>query len=103
MRRLVAALVAFNVALAGCGAATSSSSTTPTTRIDPTSAAAATPTPVVAPCAVPAGTSADVAWTVDGAQRAARVHRPAASDGTPAPVVIALHGYGGFAQELEGT
>jgi polyhydroxybutyrate depolymerase len=53
---------------------------------------------------VPPGQSTPVSWTIDGTPRSALVHLPsAASAGTPLPVVVGLHGYGGFGLEMEMT
>jgi polyhydroxybutyrate depolymerase len=55
-------------------------------------------------CGVPPGKSTPVTWSIDGAPRSALVHRPAtASDAKALPVVVALHGYGGFGIEMEQT
>jgi polyhydroxybutyrate depolymerase len=56
------------------------------------------------PCDVHPGSSTSVSWTVDGLSRSALVHIPMGGSGSqPMPVIVALHGYGGFGQEMELT
>src|SRR4051812_10330619 len=54
-------------------------------------------------CTAPSGKSTEVHWTMDGTERSALIHPSSRSSGTAAPVVLALHGYGGFGAELEQT
>ena len=107
-RALVVGFVALLIA-AGCAApaapatpspsfAASESTTTPPS---PSGSPAAAATALTEPCAAPAGESTDVRWTIDGQDRSALVHPPDGAATSPAPLVIALHGYGGFGMELE--
>jgi polyhydroxybutyrate depolymerase len=64
-------------------------------------ATVATSPAAVAPCDAPAGRSTDVPWTADGVSRSALVHPSAKAATGPDPIVIVLHGYGGFGLEIE--
>jgi polyhydroxybutyrate depolymerase len=54
----------------------------------------------IAPCAATPGRSTTIHWKIDHVERSALVH-PGASVAGPAPILLALHGYGGWGQELE--
>ena len=109
-RALATGLVALLIASGCAGPAAPASSLaassplTPeptTTAASPSSAAPSVATSLAAPCAAPPGKSTEVHWTIDGEARTALIH-PSESAGTsPAPLVVALHGYGGFGMELE--
>jgi polyhydroxybutyrate depolymerase len=97
MRAIVWVVLLGMIACACAGPSGPSRTTDATSRSEPSDASAS----VGRPCDAPAGVSSDVSWTIAGSQRSARVHRSTAADAGPAPVVVALHGYGGFGLELE--
>jgi len=107
-RAVVLALPALLLA-AGCAAASPSStpsspgapSPAPTAVASPSAKAAASAEQDVAACDAPPGKSSEVHWTLSYRDRTALVHRSERSAGSPAPIVVALHGYGGFGMELE--
>ena len=72
-----------------------------TTTASPGSAAPSVAPPPAAPCAAPPNESTEVRWAIDGSERSTLVHPPETAGTSPAPLVIALHGYGGFGMELE--
>jgi polyhydroxybutyrate depolymerase len=52
-------------------------------------------------CSAPAGRTTQIKWTVDGQQRSVSVHPPKTPEEGAAPIIVALHGYGGSGLELE--
>jgi len=55
-------------------------------------------------CTAPPGHSTTVTWPIDSGTRSALVHLPAGVAPTrPLPIIVALHGYGGFGMEMEQT
>jgi len=108
-RALAAGVVALLI-VAGCVApaapASSAASSSPgtleaTAGASPDSTVPATSTPLAGPCSAPAGESTEIRWTIDGNERTALIHPSEIPNTSTAPLVIALHGYGGFGMELE--
>jgi polyhydroxybutyrate depolymerase len=96
--RVGLAMVGVAAVLAGCSGSPAPSA--PPILLGPSAA------PVTASelCGVEPGVSTSVTWTVENLPRFALVHVPKGGLGTkPLPIVLALHGYGGFGQEMELT
>lgn len=93
-RRLAGSILVIGM-IGACSSPSAPTSVAPGSSPAPASGAATTA------CTVPPGQSEAVTWTIDGMERAARVHAPATATDRPPPIVIALHGYGGFGLELE--
>jgi len=93
-----AGIVLMTTILVGCGGSP------PTSSPAAASAVAASAAAAIAPCDAPPGVSTSVSFTIDGAPRSALVHAPKDGSGSkPMPLVLALHGYGGFGMEMELT